>query len=96
MNLSYYMMLIYSKKVTNEGKQSWFLFTEFFFIGIQDKLKNFKFHKFTKTCKKLLHEKYVKNWYIKKSSFLDGKLTTYFKLKQNFGFERYLSYTKKK
>ena len=42
----------------------------------------------------MLHEKYVKNWYIKKNSFLDGKLTTYFKLKQNFGFERYLSYTK--
>ena len=27
---------------------------------------------------------------------MDGKLTTYFKLKQKFGFERYLSYTKKK
>jgi hypothetical protein len=26
---------------------------------------------------------------------LDGKLTTYFKLKQNFGFERYLSYESK-
>jgi hypothetical protein len=27
------------------------------FIGIQDKFRFFKFHKFSKTCKKLLHEK---------------------------------------
>jgi hypothetical protein len=45
--------------------------------------------------KLIYKQKYVKNWYIKKNSFLDGKLTTYFKLKQKFGFERYLSYTKK-
>jgi hypothetical protein len=53
-------MLIYVvKMLLNEGKQSWFLFTEKLlkFIGIQDKFWFFKFHKFTKTCKKLLHEK---------------------------------------
>ena len=43
---------ICSKNVVNEGKQSWFLFTEKLlkFIGIQDKFRFFKFHK-----------KYVKN-----------------------------------
>jgi hypothetical protein len=53
---------ICNKNVANEGKQSWFLFTAKLlkFIGIQDKFRFFKFYKFTKTCKKLLHEKYVK------------------------------------
>jgi hypothetical protein len=38
---------ICSKNVANEGKQSWFLFTEKLlkFIGIQDKFRFFKFHK---------------------------------------------------
>ena len=56
-------MLIYVvKMLLNEGKQSWFLFTEKLlkFIGIQDKFRFFKFHKFTKTCKKLLYEKICK------------------------------------
>jgi hypothetical protein len=84
---------ICSKNVANEGKQLWFLFTEKLlkFIGIQDKFRFFKFHKFTKTCKKNCYIKKIckTNWYIKKNCFLDGKLTTYFKLKQNFGFETY-------
>ena len=39
------------------------------FIGIQDKFRFFEFHKFKIACKKLLHEKYVKNWYIREQPF---------------------------
>jgi hypothetical protein len=62
---------ICSKNVANEGKQSWFLIYRKMlkFIGIQDTFRFFKFHKFKKTCKKLLHEIYVKNWYIRERPF---------------------------
>jgi hypothetical protein len=57
------MMLIYVvnmllMKANNHG---FYLLNFFKFIGIQDKIRFLKFHKFTKTCKQLLHEKYVKN-----------------------------------
>ena len=58
------MMLIYVVKMLlmKANNHGFYLLNFFFkFIGIQDKIRFFKFHKFTKTCKKLLHEKYVKN-----------------------------------
>ena len=38
-----------------------------------------------------LREKLLKNWYLLRSKYLDGKLCTYLNIKDHFGYENYLS-----
>lgn len=46
---------------------------------------------FKKLCNKITRTYYINQWYKQKSELLDGKLCTYFKFKNNFGMENYLS-----
>lgn len=57
-------------------------------------LKSMKTNSFKKTCKKYMKIHYINLWQKQKTSLSDGKLCTYFKFKQNFGFENYLNIIK--
>jgi hypothetical protein len=61
-----YVVKMLLMKANNHG----FLFTEKLlkFNGIQDKFRFLKFHKFTKTCKKLLHESICKKLVYKETT----------------------------
>ena len=41
--------------------------------------------------KTILRSKCIDNWYSSRAVYEDGKLCTYLKVKQNFGFEKYLN-----
>ena len=46
---------------------------------------------FKSKLSKILKEKYLKDWYSAKQAYAVGKLDTYTKIKNNFGFEKYLN-----
>ena len=46
---------------------------------------------FKSKLSKILKEKYSNEWYSAKQAYSVGKLDTYTKIKNNFGFEKYLT-----
>lgn len=82
-----------SVSLHENNKQSWYSMVNkvLEFLNINNCSKNFGIYKFKNFLKNKLAEIYTKLWYKTKSSLKEGKLCTYFKLKQHFGFENYLS-----
>ena len=82
-----------SKNLDIENKFSWFTFVNKLLqsIGIkrEDCTKN-KFG-FNSLLDKLIRKKLLDTWYDQRNENIDGKLCTYLKIKDHFGFENYLT-----
>ena len=85
-----------SKSIHFNNKLSWYSFVDktLNYVGIGQHCKDLSPYKFKKNVTKLIHNKYIESWYNSRNKFIDGKLCTYFKLKQCFGFENYLTVIK--
>ncbi|XP_056020221.1 uncharacterized protein LOC130054426 [Ostrea edulis] len=82
-----------SKSLYLNSKLSWYSLVEkaLEYIKIGYPLRDFSQYRFKKIVKKLLCDKYTETWYNNRNKLIDGKLCTYFKLKEHFGFENYLN-----
>ncbi len=84
---------ICSKNLNNEGKHSWYTFVSKLLnhLDIKNDFLLYSKYKFKKITVTNLREKLLKNWYLLRSKYLDGKLCTYLNIKDHFGYENYLS-----
>ena len=85
-----------SKSMHFNNKLSWYSLVQkaLEYFEIEHQSKDFSQYKFKKTVKNHLRKKYIEIWYNCRSKMIDGKLCTYFKLKEYFGFEKYLKIIK--
>lgn len=85
-----------SQNLSSNNKPSWYFFVSKLleYLGIKQEYKNFGPYKFFNISRKLIREKYISDWYKNKDNFVGGKLSTFLKIKQNFGYENYLSLVK--
>ena len=85
-----------SQNLSSNQKHSWYFFVSKLLehIGIKKEYIQFGPYKFSNISKKLIHKRYINDWYLNKENFISGKLSTYLKFKQNFGYENYLSLVK--
>ncbi len=85
-----------SKKLHNEKRYTWYTFVEKLlqFLDLKHENNKLSKYKFKNILDKQLRMKLLNNWYHHKDCNKDGKLRTYFKIKDHFGFENYLTLVK--
>ena len=83
--------LLYEKKLPSWYGSICTLINILFDQSSYTKLKNMSIYTFKKTLKIAMKTYYINFWHKEKGLLRDGKLCTYLKVKQNFGFENYLS-----
>ena len=85
-----------SQELHKSNITSWFSFVKKLLevFEIKQEVKHFGQYKFLNISSKLIHTKYISNWYASQNKASDGKLFNYVKFKQNFGYENYLSLIK--
>lgn len=87
---------ICSQNLDSHKKWSWYTFVTNLLksLGIDISKRSCKKSTFTNLIEKHLRSKLIENWHVQRNEKLDGKLSTYLKLKNNFCFENYLNCVK--
>ena len=82
-----------SKKLFLNHMNSWYAFIDKLhsIFNFNVDLTRIGKHKFRLLCNKSIMNHYVKDWYSSLHLYSEGKLSTYVKIKQKWGFESYLS-----
>lgn len=85
------------KTIHDNNKLSWYSLVKkaLDYLNINLESKNYGPYAFKNFLKKKIQIKYSAEWYKSQNKLKDGKLQTFLKIKNNFGFENYLQETKK-